>query len=322
MRLLIFSLLLLTANSLIGSQWYTEYAKARCVSEKENKPVLIFFNGSDWSGHAMKMKHEVLDGATFQKKIGPHFIFLEADFPQHTTLSQQIIIQNSELRERFSVQEIPSLVLIDSQERVIARLGYLPESEEQLANDLITIIEQDLQLVRGLQNLDARPDHLRKLYHIAQELGRTSAMEEILTAGLNTEDSYFFLEKYRMLVERGEMRSENALFLRQKLNLLDIENRQEALFTLALIDFQELSQKKEPPEVAVQPLTDYLLQFGKSDQKNVWRIEMMIAQLYLDAEVREEALRHAEKALLAAPKDMYEEIAHSLNYIRSMGEIK
>lgn len=306
----------------MGIQWHTEYAQARTLSKQENKPVLIFFNGSDWSGYAMKTKHEVLDGAAFQKKIGTRFIFLEADFPQHTALSQQIITQNSELRERFNVQEIPSLVLVDPQERIIARIGYLPESEEQLANDLITIIEQDVQLVEGLKNLDTRPDQLRKLYQIAQELGRLSAMEEILAAGLNTEDSYFFLEKYRMLVERGEMKSADALSLRQKLNLLDIKNRQEALFTLALIDFQELSQKKESPEVAVQPLTDYLLQFGESDHKNVWRIEMMIAQLYLDAEAREEALRHAEKALLTAPKDMYEEIAHSLNYIRSMGEIK
>ena len=72
-----------------------------------------------------------------------------------------------------------------------------------------------------------------------------------------------------------------------------------------------------PAEIAAQPLIEYLAHFGETDQKNIWRIEMMIAEMYLDADKWDEALEHAEKAYQAAPEAMHKEIAHSLNYIRS-----
>ena len=44
---------------------------------------------------------------------------------------------------------------------------------------------------------------------------------------------------------------------------------------------------------------------------------MMIAQLYMDADNKEQALIHAEKAFNASPESMRGNIAHSLEYIRS-----
>ncbi|MFC2049112.1 thioredoxin family protein [Chlamydiota bacterium] len=312
-------MLLLVFSSQLGAavQWHTDYPHVRTLSQQENKPALLFFNGSDWSGEAMWMKREVLSSTSFAEKAANRFVCMEVDFPEHSILSAKESSQNKELKERFHIHETPTLLLLDPQERVIAQIGYLPESGDKFAGDLLKLLEQDATLLKGLANLGQDPAVLMNLYQIAQELDRESAQEQILEAGLKSDDPFFFLEKYRMLVERGESQLDYTVALRAKLASLDPENDQGVHFTLALIDFQDLSQKNRSPEEAVQPLAAYLDRFGEKDQQNLWRLEMMIAQHYMDADCKEKALQHAEKALQAAPDKMHDEIAHSLDYIRS-----
>ncbi len=179
--------------------WHTDYFQVRTLSQQENKPVLLFFNGSDWSGEAMWMKHEVLCTPSFEEKIVGHFICMEVDFPQHSQLADHIMAQNQVLKERFLIEQTPALLLLDTQERVIAQIGYLPENGDQFAGELLKVLEQDAKLVKGLESLDKNLDQnaaeMIILYQIAQELGSESAQEQILEAGLRSRDSYFFLRE-------------------------------------------------------------------------------------------------------------------------------
>ena len=62
-------LLLLCAPPLQAKiEWQTDYVKLRTISQQEKKPMLLFFNGSDWAGSAMKFKHEILTLPFFKKK--------------------------------------------------------------------------------------------------------------------------------------------------------------------------------------------------------------------------------------------------------------
>lgn len=305
----IFLTLFLVLSQLHGEiLWQTDYEQALSLCEKEKKPLLLFFTGSDWSGLAMQLKHEILDSDSFQDKIASKFICVEVDFPKYTPAPTELMVQNANLKERFNIHQTPMLLVLDGKERTITKIGYLPENGALLADDLLRVVSQDAQLCEGLKQLDSPPIPLRKLYQLAQELRQRAAIEQILEAGLRTDDPFFFLEKYRLLVEKGEMKSEEAHQLRQKLLSLDPYNEHHVHYTLALIEFQELSD--------VRPLQDYLEQFGNTDQENVWQIEMMIAQFYLDMDQWEEALKHGQQAYNSAPDVMHEEIAHSLKYIR------
>lgn len=302
--------------------WETDYVSALEKSRNESKPLLLFFTGSDWSGLSMKMKNEILDSDSFQSPISSSFICVEIDFPQHKGLSSQKQDQNLHLKNQFHVEDYPALVLIDSNEREILRLGYVSESGSQLAEDLVRVIEQDKQLIQGLAHLNPNPLQLKRLYQTAQELRRQEAIENILAAGVLTEDPFFLLEKYRLLVEKGEMDSSEASSIRGKLtNQEDYQIH----FTIALVEFQELAKRAtgmEGRNRVIKPLEDYLSRFGETDQENVWRIEMMIAQFYLEADEWRSALKHAETAYEAAPLQMREEIKHSLKYIKEqVGQI-
>src|SRR5262249_21376238 len=121
-------LLAIMGSSSLNSQahaaieWQKDFSHARSMSQKENKPILLFFNGSDWSGLAMKWKHEILDSALFQEKIKDSFVCMEVDFPNHNQLLNEVMTQNNTLKEKFGVEDVPMLVLLDKEERVIAQI--------------------------------------------------------------------------------------------------------------------------------------------------------------------------------------------------------
>ncbi|MFZ0564698.1 MAG: thioredoxin family protein [Chlamydiales bacterium] len=313
------AILVMVASPIFG--WTTQYQEALEQGSRENKPLLLYFTGSDWSGWGMKMKNEILDSKAFKEKTASSFICVEIDFPQHKSLSAEEASQNTLLKERFRVKEYPALILIDPEEREIVRLGYLPESGEQLANDLLRIVKQDGRLCQGLTKLDALSDsELFEIYYLAQELGRTDAIDTILEAGLKLNDTFFQLEKYRLLVETGKMDSAEGRSLKEQL----LANEAASIhFRVATIEFQELAKKPaENRQKAIQPLEDYLARFKDKDPENVWRIEMMIAQFYLESDEWRTALKHAEIAHQTAPPTMRPTIEHSLNYIRDqVGQI-
>lgn len=289
--------------------WESSYTTAHAKSVEDGKPMLLFFTGSDWSGLAMKMKNEVLESPSFQKKISSQFHCVEIDFPVHTPLplAQQEV--NLSLKRHFRIEEYPILLLLDPQEREIARIGYLPEGGEQLADELLLTVAQNAQLCAGLKALPHEEKPLRHLYELAASLGRHQEFKEILAAGVAAEIPFFQLEQYRLCVEEGK----EAAVLREK--LMKSEDYQ-VHFTLTLIDFQARANTLPDPREVIRPLESYLERFGERDQENRWRIEMMIAQFYLDADEWKTALKHAQTAYESAPGSMRGEIENSLHYIR------
>ncbi len=314
--------LLLTSVLMLSGALYafeTDYTKALEQGRQDERPLLLFFNGSDWSGHGMKMKNEILTHSKFEEKIGDQLICVEIDFPKHSALSEVQEEQNKALKERFCVHEFPALVLIDPSEREIARLGYQPESGDQLAHDLLNLVGEDRKLTDKLTKIDhLGVADLKEGYAIAQDLQRFDAADQLLQAGMRSEDpAFFLLEKYRLLLSNGEHEPE-TIEIRNKLFRLDPNNEQGLLFTLALIDFQTRScwENTLTPEEIIRPLQDYLTHFGEQDKANVWRLEMMIAQFYLEHDQWRSALQHAETAFQAAPEEKRADVDHSLQYIK------
>ncbi|MCC5831917.1 MAG: thioredoxin family protein [Chlamydiales bacterium] len=308
MRLLLLFIFLTLLSATYG--WEADYSKALEKSSGDKKPLLLFFTGSDWSGLSMKMKNEVLDSDSFQQEIGSLFRCVEIDFPMHKTLASSTKKQNQELKKRFGIDEYPTLLILDFDERLIARMGFFPESGEQLAGELLLTLAQDGELCRGLRSLPRDEASLRRLYQLAQILMRDEACDSVLSAGIDLEIPFFLLERYRVFVGEGK----NAAELREK--LLKSEDYQ-VHFTLAMIDFQQLASSTHDAREVIKPLEAYLERFGDKDEQNVWRIEMMIAQFYLDTDEWGSALKHAETAYNNAPIGFRSEIENSMQYIKS-----
>ena len=69
-KILVIAFLTLTTMSLQaqeGLTWHTDLSKATDISIKENKPLFLFFTGSDWCGWCIRLQKEVLKTPEFAK---------------------------------------------------------------------------------------------------------------------------------------------------------------------------------------------------------------------------------------------------------------
>lgn len=119
--------LVFTALPVYANGWGDNYNEALATAAKENKKVLLDFTGSDWCGWCMKLKKETFDQPAFKDFADKNLVLVEVDFPQGKTLPPDVKKQNDSLQEKFKVEGFPTLVLLDSQGKIIKQnSGYLP----------------------------------------------------------------------------------------------------------------------------------------------------------------------------------------------------
>lgn len=90
-------------------KWYTDVKEAITVSNKEKKPLMMFFTGSDWCGWCIRLQNEVLKTPEFGKWANESVILVELDYPRRTPQSDDIKKQNSELQQVFGIQGFPTI---------------------------------------------------------------------------------------------------------------------------------------------------------------------------------------------------------------------
>jgi thioredoxin-related protein len=134
MKRLLLSVFLLAASTVFASDgWQTNYKTALEQAAKENKPVLLDFTGSDWCGWCIKLKTETLSQPAFKSFARKNLILVEVDFPKGKHQPDDVKAQNTELQQKFDVHGFPTLVLLDSQGKEIARnAGFLPGGPKAL----------------------------------------------------------------------------------------------------------------------------------------------------------------------------------------------
>ena len=106
--------------------WYTNYSVAAAAAKKDNKPLLLFFTGSDWCGWCKKMDQEVFASPDFAKAVGNDFNFVEVDFPMNKPLPPEQQQENNRLKKKYGVTGYPTIIILDSSGNFIAETGYRP----------------------------------------------------------------------------------------------------------------------------------------------------------------------------------------------------
>jgi protein disulfide-isomerase len=136
-RLALSSLLALCGmlvSSQAAEQWETNYQAALEQAAKGNKMVLLDFTGSDWCVWCIKLKKDTFSKPEFQKFAEEKLVLVELDFPRAKEQSVELKKQNQELAEKFGIEGFPTLVLLDSQGKELARnVGYLAGGPEGFA---------------------------------------------------------------------------------------------------------------------------------------------------------------------------------------------
>lgn len=116
--------------------WVTDYDAAMTLAKNEGKTVLVNFTGSDWCGWCKKLDREVFDTEEFKKFASENLVLLKLDFPRKKQLPAEEKKQNQTLAAKHGVRGFPTIMLLDSEEKVIQRTGYQRGGPQAYINHL------------------------------------------------------------------------------------------------------------------------------------------------------------------------------------------
>lgn len=98
-----------TAQAQEGLTWHTDLNKAVEVARQEQKPLFLFFTGSDWCGWCIRLQNEVFRTPEFTAWAKEKAVLVELDFPRRTPQSDEIKLQNNQMQQMFAVQGYPTV---------------------------------------------------------------------------------------------------------------------------------------------------------------------------------------------------------------------
>lgn len=106
--------------------WQNDFNKAKSVSKLDEKPLLIFFTGSDWCGPCKMLVADFFESEKFAEFAENEFILYEADFPRNKDLvTDKQIVDNDKLKKKYKVTSYPTVIIVDTNGKVLAkRKGY------------------------------------------------------------------------------------------------------------------------------------------------------------------------------------------------------
>lgn len=103
--------------------WLTDMKQASEKAIKENKPLLMFFTGSDWCGWCIKLQKEVLKTSDFEKWAKDNVVLVELDFPRRKQQERALQIQNYQMQNMFKVRGYPTVVFANPQKTADGKMS-------------------------------------------------------------------------------------------------------------------------------------------------------------------------------------------------------
>ena len=104
--------------------WHTDVNEASQIAMDENKPMLLFFTGSDWCGWCIRLQKEVFFKLDFQKWAKNNVVLVELDFPRRTQLDQATKSQNYQLQSVFKVRGYPTIHFVNPERKPDGKINF------------------------------------------------------------------------------------------------------------------------------------------------------------------------------------------------------
>ncbi len=116
--------------------WEENLETALQKAKTENKAVLVNFTGSDWCVWCQKLSAEVFSQSEFEDYADNNLILVRLDFPRSIEQSAETKAYNNQLAQRYGVQGFPTILLFNSQGKMVLQTGYQPGGPVSYVNHL------------------------------------------------------------------------------------------------------------------------------------------------------------------------------------------
>lgn len=140
-NLLLPCLILLSLSSLARAEsitlpWREDFAAAAQESAQVNRPLLLNFTGTDWCVWCHRLRDEVFQTPFFAQYAAESLTLVELDFPRKKTLPPELKKQNDALADKFGVTRYPTIILLGTDGKELARLGYMQGGPKTFVREL------------------------------------------------------------------------------------------------------------------------------------------------------------------------------------------
>jgi thioredoxin-related protein len=107
--------------------WIADFENAKKIAKTENKPIMIFFTGSDWCGICKMLDKDFLSSNKFIEIANDKLVLYKADFPRRTDIvSKEQKTININLDDKYSKtrnkRSFPTIVFVNAEG---IELGYI-----------------------------------------------------------------------------------------------------------------------------------------------------------------------------------------------------
>ena len=119
-----------TAKEKESVKWETSFDVAIEKAKNENKPILIFFTGSDWCPPCKQVDRTLFHADKFKDFSAANLVLYKADFPRSRYLvSSEAKKVNSKLQHKYRVYAFPTVVMINTAGDVLGKKkgAYMPK---------------------------------------------------------------------------------------------------------------------------------------------------------------------------------------------------
>ena len=102
--------------------WIMDFGEAKKKAEKEKKPILLLFTGSDWCGPCQSLERDVISTKDFQKYADQNLILCKTEYLKFSEQDRNMKNQHSKLCSQYSIDAYPTTVVVDSAGEEIGRI--------------------------------------------------------------------------------------------------------------------------------------------------------------------------------------------------------
>lgn len=129
-----------------GEGWTTDLEAAKTRAKAENKPIFLYFTGSDWCGWCIRMDKEILTKPEFLEYAKENLVLVEVDFPRKPEnkekQSAELREQNTALDKQFKIAGYPTVFIADADLKPLAESEYRAGGPEAYVTHLKEILKK------------------------------------------------------------------------------------------------------------------------------------------------------------------------------------
>jgi len=106
----------------IEVKWQETFEQAVAKAKMEDKPILIYFTGSDWCGPCINLDKNLFHTEKFAAFSDENLVLYTADYPRNRDLvSKENKQANKQLSKKYSQTSFPTMIVIDKNGNVLGR---------------------------------------------------------------------------------------------------------------------------------------------------------------------------------------------------------